>query len=339
MPQSVKVLIVDDDELMREANARFLRSNGYQVLESATGDQGVTTALEEQPDIILLDVVLPDTSGVDVCVTLRRELVENDAMIALMSAVKLSPEDRSSGFESGADAYIARPVGNRELLARVSALERIQYSRRQLRQAVHQREELVRKLHHRMKNDLYTVESFISLRQEAVSNPECSSILEDLKHRVHSIAAIHESLYQSGDLVNVDVAAYLENLMAAFNNDSVVSSGRVRIVTKMETMQLDADVAIVIGMTATELVANALIHAFPQGRTGTVHVELAKRESMIVMVVMDDGTGFEDEALEAHEGAMGLRIVSMLLEGQNGTLKRTCAQGTRYEITFNPVAP
>jgi len=122
MPESTTVLIIDDDELIREINGKMLRSHGYEVFESATGDQGVVIARDKHPDIILLDVELPDVSGMDVCVTLRRELVENDAMIALMSGIRLAPDDRSSSFESGADAFIAKPVGNRELLARVNSL-------------------------------------------------------------------------------------------------------------------------------------------------------------------------------------------------------------------------
>jgi two-component sensor histidine kinase len=334
MPAPVSILIIDDDELMREINGKLLRSNGYSVYESATGDQGVMVAREKRPDIILLDVELPDVSGMDVCVTLRRELVENDAMIALMSGIRLSPDDRSAGFESGADAFIAKPVGNRELLARVNSLERILDSRRALMQSVREREELVRTLHNRIKNDLYTVESFISLRQNGLDNAACVHMLDDLKHRVHSIAAIHESLYVSGNLVSVDSKLYLENLMGSFVSGQTDADRRIRVNVTVQSMPLDADLAIAVGMTATELVSNAITHAFPDDRAGSVSVEFFTRGNAMVLVVEDDGTGFPDATVEPPANALGLKIVSMLLERLGATLDRSSGKGTRYAVNF-----
>jgi len=334
MPAPATVLIIDDDDLIREIQGTLLRSKGYEVFESATGDHGVQVARAKHPDIILLDVVLPDVSGLDVCVTLRRELVENDGMIALISGIKLSPDDRASGYESGADAFISKPVGNRELLARVQSLERILEGRRSLMRSVQEREALVRKLHNRIKNDLYTVESFISLRQQGMEDPSCLHVLEDLKHRVHSIAAIHEGLYFSGNLVNVDSGVYLENLMGAFVAGLGGDSARIRISVVAQSVPLDADLAIAIGMTATELVSNALAHAFPDNRKGSVTVEFYSCRPSHVLVVEDDGIGFPEGSAEPPDLALGLKIVSMLLDRFRGTLERSQGKGTRFEVVF-----
>lgn len=334
MSAPATILIIDDDDLMREIHGTVLRNQGYEVFDAATGDQGVQMAREKHPDIILLDVVLPDVSGLDVCVTLRRELVENEGMIALISGIRLSPDDRASGYESGADAFIAKPVGNREFLARISSLERILESRRSIMRTVQERETLVRKLHNRIKNDLYTVESFISLRQQGMDDPACLHILEDLKHRVHSIAAIHEGLYFSGNLVNVDSMVYLENLMGAFIAGLRGDGAHIRISVAAQSVPLDADLAIAIGMTATELVSNALTHAFPGNRKGSVSVEFYSCDPSHVLVVEDDGIGFPPGSVEPPDTALGLKIVSMLLDRFSGTLQRSQGNGTRFEVVF-----
>jgi len=200
--------------------------------------------------------------------------------------------------------------------------------------SVHEREELVRKLHNRIKNDLFTVESFISLRQSGMTDRKCIHVLEDLKHRVHSIAAIHEGLYVSGNLVSVDSKVYLENLMGAFISGQDSVDRRIQLHVSAKSMPLDADLAIAIGMTATELVSNAMTHAFPGDRAGNVSVEFGSSGDFLVPVVEDDGAGFTADSAQPPANALGLKIVSMLLEPLGGTIERSQGKGTRYTVLF-----
>ena len=122
-----KILIVDDEEELRRGLRLNLANEGYEVLESARGDTAISLAMRENPDLIVLDIMLPGKTGLDVC----RELREMGmAVPIIMLTAKGEEIDRVVGLELGADDYVTKPFSLRELLARVRANLRRQ-SRRQ----------------------------------------------------------------------------------------------------------------------------------------------------------------------------------------------------------------
>lgn len=125
MTDTAHILLVDDDPHMRQATSRLLEKAGHQVTEAGTGTQSVQLAREQKPDLILLDVVLPDMDGVEVCRRIKDEPALADCFVVLLSGFKTSSDAQASGLEAGADGYIARPISNRELLARVEAMLRV----------------------------------------------------------------------------------------------------------------------------------------------------------------------------------------------------------------------
>ncbi len=125
MDEGIRILVVDDTEPLRMGTARVLRQAGYAVEEAATGREGLEKARRLKPDLVLLDVNLPDMSGFDICKTLKSDPDSKRVYVMMLSASKTSPDDRSEGLELGADGYLIRPLSNRELLAGVRAMERI----------------------------------------------------------------------------------------------------------------------------------------------------------------------------------------------------------------------
>ncbi|MCC6382377.1 MAG: response regulator transcription factor [Dehalococcoidia bacterium] len=114
------VLVVEDDETLRFTVAHNLRREGYAVLTAARGDDGLRLARDARPDLIVLDLMLPGIDGVQVCRLLRRE----SAVPIIMLTALGGEGDRVAGLDVGADDYLAKPFGMRELLARVRALLR-----------------------------------------------------------------------------------------------------------------------------------------------------------------------------------------------------------------------
>ncbi len=113
-----KILIVEDERAIVEILKFNLRKEGYEVLEAMDGEAGLTLARIEDPDLILLDLMLPKMDGFSVCKTLRSE---GHLMPILMLTAREEEEDKVSGLEAGADDYITKPFSMRELLARVKA--------------------------------------------------------------------------------------------------------------------------------------------------------------------------------------------------------------------------
>lgn len=135
LSQTAKILIVDDNPVVLFNMAHLLGGAGFQVLEATTGQEGLALACSEVPDLVLLDVMLPDTNGVDLCRRIKASPETSQLFVVLLSSVEVSADSQVTGLEAGADGYIARPIENRELLARVQAMLRIKQAESALRKA------------------------------------------------------------------------------------------------------------------------------------------------------------------------------------------------------------
>ena len=115
-----KILVVDDEPKIAEICQDYLKAAGYEVLTAKTGPEGLSAARREKPDLVVLDLMLPEMDGLDVCRTLRRE---SDVPIIMLTA-RVEETDKLIGLEIGADDYITKPFSPRELVARVRVILR-----------------------------------------------------------------------------------------------------------------------------------------------------------------------------------------------------------------------
>ncbi|HAZ48585.1 MAG TPA: hybrid sensor histidine kinase/response regulator [Cyanobacteria bacterium UBA11369] len=134
LKQSRIILVVDDDDANRYVVSRILRQAGFLVQEAATGTDALELATE-QPDLIILDIKLPDINGFEVCQQLKAEPTTSLIPVLHLSAFKVSAADKVHGLDSGADGYLTHPVNPLELIATVKALLRIRQTEKQLQQS------------------------------------------------------------------------------------------------------------------------------------------------------------------------------------------------------------
>lgn len=116
-----KILIIEDEENIRELVTYNLKANGYETIEAEDGLTGITQAYKTNPDLILLDIMLPGKDGYEICRELRQDNVKTPI---IMLTAKSEEVDKVLGLEFGADDYVAKPFGIRELLARIKAVLR-----------------------------------------------------------------------------------------------------------------------------------------------------------------------------------------------------------------------
>jgi PAS domain S-box-containing protein len=133
MKTNNSILVVDDNNELRQLFANCLRQEGYQVLEAASGLEGLQLAQANFPDLVLLDVRLPDISGIEVCRQIKSHPALQDVFVALCSGEATSDANKVSGFQTGADEYLVKPFGIEELLARVQSLVRLRNTTAALR--------------------------------------------------------------------------------------------------------------------------------------------------------------------------------------------------------------
>jgi PAS domain S-box-containing protein len=134
LKQSRIILVVDDDDANRYVVSRILRQAGFLVKEAATGTDALQLATE-QPDLIILDIKLPDINGFEVCQQLKAEPATSLIPVLHLSAFKVTAADKVQGLDSGADGYLTHPVNPLELIATVKALLRIRQTEKQLQQS------------------------------------------------------------------------------------------------------------------------------------------------------------------------------------------------------------
>jgi PAS domain S-box-containing protein len=130
-----KILIVDNQIHALQGVSRIMHGAGYEVLEASTGMDCLRLAAEHKPDLILLDIVLPDIDGRDVCKRLKSDPETSDIYVVLFSSFHIEPDIQAEGLEQGADGYITRPIPNRELLARIRSMLRLKYAENHLRES------------------------------------------------------------------------------------------------------------------------------------------------------------------------------------------------------------
>jgi DNA-binding response OmpR family regulator len=120
LPVAKRILVVEDEDAIRQTLRYNLVREGYTVLEAATGPEALGVARSEHPDLVVLDVMLPGLSGLEVCRVLRQE----SSMPILMLTAKGTEVDKVVGLQLGADDYVTKPFSFNELLARITALLR-----------------------------------------------------------------------------------------------------------------------------------------------------------------------------------------------------------------------
>ena len=162
MVQKFRVLVTDDDPEILLLTATVLRRAGYEVSEATSGRECLDAVPALRPDLVLLDVMLPDISGVQVCRQIKADQDLKDTFVILASGVRVSSDSQAEGLNIGADGYIVRPIPNKELIARVQSMERIKRAEDALREKEKQQQKLISELQEALA-EIKTLKGFIPI--------------------------------------------------------------------------------------------------------------------------------------------------------------------------------
>ena len=197
------------------------------------------------------------------------------------------------------------------------------------------REMYLKELHHRVKNNLQVISSLLFLQSTYTADPATLEILKESQNRVKSIALIHEKLYRSSELTKIDFAEYVRDLVTDLFRTYGVNQGAVVVRMQIEHMSLEIDTAIPCGLIINELVSNVLKHAFPEGRTGHVVIDLSPIGSKeFTLTIQDDGVGLPKGYDWRTSTSLGLKLVIDLTRQLDGRLEVDVTNGTIFRITF-----
>lgn len=204
-----------------------------------------------------------------------------------------------------------------------------------MRASLQEKDVLLREIHHRVKNNLQIVASLLSLQAGTMYDADLRSKFQDSQNRIRSMALIHERLYRSENLARVSFGAYLHDLTTHMLQSYSARDCAVELKLQVDDIYLDIDTAMPCGLLVSELVSNALKHAFIDGACGVIGVEMCYAgDDQYRLSVWDDGIGFPLDFDYQQTSSLGLQLVSALTSQLGGTIEVGKVNGTKFTISF-----
>jgi two-component sensor histidine kinase len=204
-----------------------------------------------------------------------------------------------------------------------------------LKTSLLEKEILLREIHHRVKNNLQIISSLLNLQSRHIEDKLALDMFQESRNRVRSMALVHEKLYRSDDLAEVDFCAYIQSLVRHLFMSYGVNSKRIDLNVDVKDIFLDINTSIPCGLIINELISNSLKHAFTGRAQGTIHVSMRpENNSKFKIVIKDDGVGLPESLDVTQSESLGLQLVTMLVEQLQGKLSIVNKKGTSFEIVF-----
>lgn len=226
---------------------------------------------------------------------------------------------------------VALAKANEEL--KIEVLER-KNTEKQIKNALMEKEILLREIHHRVKNNLQIISSLIYLQSKKTKDNEINDAILEIYNRIRSMSLIHETLYQSKNLAEIDFNNYIKKLTNGLFRSYGINTDDIKLKLRVNEVKLVIDTAISCGLIINELVSNSLKHAFPNSRKGEIHISLDSEDKKVILMVSDDGTGLPDNLNIRKTDTLGLQLIRNLVKQLDGKLEFHSNNGAKFKISF-----
>lgn len=214
------------------------------------------------------------------------------------------------------------------------------FDENQIKNLLEEKELLLREVHHRIKNNMLTISSLLTLQAQSLTDRTAMDALIDSAHRIQSMMHIYDRLYRSNDYSNIDFSGYISNLIDDIINAYTIDSDRVRIEKDIQDIRINTQNAFPVGLIVNELVSNALKYAFKDSGRGVLEVCLGIQEDgMIELSVRDSGAGIPDSVDLENPKTFGLNLVNLMVRQIQGNLRYVRGDGSRFTLNFSAADP
>lgn len=205
--------------------------------------------------------------------------------------------------------------------------------------SLHEKEVLLREIHHRVKNNLQIVSSLLNLQSTRISDPHIQRFFEESRGRIKSMALVHEKLYKSRDISNINFGSYLQTLCEGIRDFfGPEKTAGIRMELDAEAHFLKVDTAIPCGLIVNELLMNCYKYAFAGKKKGSITLRFRKekngRKELFMLEVCDNGKGLPSSFNIDTAESLGLQLVQMLSGQLGGTLKYANANGAAFCVQW-----
>jgi two-component sensor histidine kinase/tetratricopeptide (TPR) repeat protein len=210
------------------------------------------------------------------------------------------------------------------------------YSNNQKKKANREIETLLKEIHHRVRNNLQTISSLLSLQSSHITDNKIRDAVKEGQNRVKSMALIHQMLYQQEKLSRINFREYIKQLTEAISQSFMTIPEKVEYQVHCEPVELDVDTAIPLGLIVNELLVNAHKYAFNENDKGVITISLGQTEKdKYTLKIKDNGKGLPGNIKIEETNTLGLKLVSLLVRQIRGEIKYQVNKGTEFTIEFN----
>jgi two-component system, sensor histidine kinase PdtaS len=204
-----------------------------------------------------------------------------------------------------------------------------------LKSSLHEKEILLKEIHHRVKNNLQIIISLLNLQSGYIHDEETLRAVKEGENRVRAMALVHEKFYQVEGISEIDFAEYVEKLCQYIFQSFPEAAHRVHLTVESDNVAFDLDTAMPCGLLINEIVSNSLKYAFPDGQEGKIIIRLEiSGENKIRITVQDNGKGIPEEFDLKNPTTLGLQLIDALTSQLNGDVEMHRNGGTVFNITF-----
>jgi PAS domain S-box-containing protein len=204
--------------------------------------------------------------------------------------------------------------------------------------SLREKEVLLKEIHHRVKNNLHVIANLLDLQSQFIEDEKILSLFSDCQNRIHSMALIHEQLYQSSTLGEVNFSEYIQslidNLFDSLNSQDCAIAQEI----DAEPITLNMETSIPCGLIINELVSNSLKYAFANHSHGKIKIhfyaDYNTSDRLLHLIVQDNGVGMNSDFDWKNSNTLGLRLVRILTRQLDGSLELDTSNGTKFHLSF-----
>jgi len=369
-----RVLVVDDKEENLYFLEVLLKSRSYQVDLARNGADALELARKKAPHLVISDILMPVMDGYSLCRQWKSDPALKGIPFIFYTATYTDAKDQAFALSLGADLFFIKPQEPKVFAQAISdtlrkheagslnkpteetlagpvflreynealvrkledKMEEIEGKNRQLEARMKEKEVLVQELAHRREVDLQWISASLELGAAASDSPEARDLAARTQRRIRDIALASGPLLKSQDLSRISLKDYLTDLSSALLRGREAAGNKIDLQLELEPLRVPLDAAISCGMAVSELFSNALTHAFPQGRPGTIRLKSLRAPSgEICLDFSDDGTGAPGGLDPRQAKTPGLALLASIVEQRlRGTLSFDAKGGVACRIRF-----
>jgi len=323
---------VDSIAVLKDSSLRYLTVNKAYL--GLTGLQSITALIGKTDKELFKGIATEEQIAA---------YMENDRIaLELPEGQTLTVEESLPAEDGNIRTFLTKkfPIYNRksQIVEAVATLTTEITERKAIEEKINvllaEKELLLKEVHHRIKNNMNTISSLLSLQASFISEPSAIKALDDAENRIQSMGILYDKLYCAVDFMEVSVKEYLIELASEVVTN-FPNSQNVKIKENLEEFMLDAKRVQSVGIIINELLTNIMKYAFKGRESGLIVVSATKTDDHVAISVEDDGIGMPETITFENSTGFGLQLVQALTQQLNGTIRMERGNGTKILLEFD----